>query len=212
MGHSIHGRGGVIDPLVLRQNLTWINVRRTRSFPHGHKYGLVKTTDFRPKKMMPPAEPTRTDLAGRAEIELLVNTFYDKVRRDDVLGFIFNDVARTDWAAHLPKMYDFWETVIFRSGGYSGNPLAAHARLVPLTKMGRAQFDRWLALFKATVDELFVGSKAEHIKNAADDMANVIHARINGVPDARFDPANLTPEQRLRYAKYKPAADARPAQ
>jgi hemoglobin len=162
--------------------------------------------------MMPPDEPTRADLAGRAEIELLVNTFYEKVRRDEVLGFIFNDVARTDWVAHLPKMYDFWETVIFRTGGYSGNPLAAHARLVPLTKMGRGQFDRWLGLFKSTVDELFAGAKAEHIKNAADDMANVIHSRINGVPDARFDPANLTPEQRERYKNYKPASGARPAE
>jgi hemoglobin len=160
--------------------------------------------------MMTPAEPTRPDLAGRTEIELLVNTFYDKVRRDDMLGFIFDSVARTNWATHLPKMYDFWETVIFRTGSFTGNPLAAHARLVPLTKMGRAQFDRWLALFKSTVDELFVGAKAEHIKNAADDMANVIHARINNVPDARFDPANLTPEQRQRYANYKAAANARP--
>jgi hemoglobin len=162
--------------------------------------------------MMPPVESPRTDLAGRAEIELLVNTFYDKVRRDDVLGFIFDQVARTDWTTHLPKMYNFWETVIFGAGSFTGNPLAAHARLVPLTKMGRAQFDRWLALFKSTVDELFEGPKAEHIKNAADDMANVIHARINGVPDARFDPANLTPEQRQRYARYKPAAEAKPVQ
>ena len=72
--------------------------------------------------------------------------------------------------------------------------------------MGLPQFERWIALFKATVDELFAGPKAEHIKRAAEDMAHVIHARINGVADARFDPARLTPEQRARYSKYKPAA------
>lgn len=147
----------------------------------------------------------KPDIAGRAEIETLVNTFYDRVRGDEVLGFIFNEVAQTNWTAHLPKMYAFWETVLFRSGGYTGNPLAAHAKLVPLTDMGRAQFDRWLTLFRGTVDDLFAGEKAEHIKNCAEDMANVIHARINNVPDARFDPANLTPEQRERYARYKPA-------
>ncbi len=151
------------------------------------------------------------DLAGRADIERLVNTFYDKVRGDELLGFIFDDVAKLDWAAHLPKMYAFWETVIFRSAGYTGNPLAAHARLVPLTAMGRPQFDRWLALFTATVDGLFSGENAEHIKSAASDMANVIHAKINGVEQARFDFSKLTPEERERYAssraKTAPAGD-----
>jgi hemoglobin len=49
----------------------------------------------------------------------------------------------------------------------------------------------------------FVGEHADHIKNCAADMANVIFSRINQVPDPRFDPANLTPEQRERYARYK---------
>lgn len=148
----------------------------------------------------------RPELSDRAGIERLVNAFYDRVQRDELLGFIFNDVARTDWAAHLPKMYAFWETVIFGTGGFSGNPLAAHARLVPLTAMGRPQFNRWLEIFNATVDELFEGPKAEHIKSCAADMANVIHARINNVEQDRFDPAKLTPEQRARYEKYKAGA------
>lgn len=151
---------------------------------------------------MPPS-PSRPDISGRAEIEMLVNTFYNRVRSDEVLGFIFDEVAHTNWATHLPKMYAFWETVLFRSGGYTGNPLAAHAKLVPLTKMGRTQFDRWLSVFRATVDDLFAGEKADHIKSCAEDMANVIYARINGVADPRFDPANLTPEQRERYSRYK---------
>jgi hemoglobin len=152
----------------------------------------------------PPPPATRPDLTGRADIELLVNTFYERVRGDELLGFIFDDVAHVDWTAHLPKMYAFWETMIFRSASYVGNPLAAHARLVLLTAMGRPQFDRWLALFTATVDALFAGEKAEHIKSAASDMANVIHAKINGVEQDRYDYSMLTPEQRARYASYKP--------
>ncbi|MBK8040770.1 MAG: group III truncated hemoglobin [Verrucomicrobiaceae bacterium] len=153
---------------------------------------------------MPVAQTVpKTDLDGRAEIESLVNTFYDRVRADEVLGHIFDEVAHTNWQAHLPKMYSFWETVIFRSGGFTGNPLAAHAKLVPLTDMGRDKFDHWLTLFRGTVDDLFEGEHAEHIKSCATDMANVIYSRINHVPDPRFDPANLTPEQRERYARYK---------
>ncbi len=132
---------------------------------------------------MAKANPTtKPDIIGRAEIELLVNTFYERVREDDTIGFIFNDVARTDWAAHLPKMYSFWETVLFRSGGYVGNPLSPHARLAGQTAMGRAQFDRWLSLFCGTVDDLFAGEKAGHIKRCAEDMANVIRTKINAAP------------------------------
>lgn len=151
-----------------------------------------------------PPPTGRPDLAGRADIERLVNAFYEKVRSDDLLGFIFDDVAKIDWSAHLPKMYAFWETVIFRNASYVGNPLAAHARLVPLTAMGRPQFDRWQEVFTATVDELFAGENAGHIKRAAADMANVIHARINGVEQMRYNYSSLTPEQRARYASYKP--------
>ena len=117
----------------------------------------------------------KPDIQGRAEIETLVNTFYDRVRGDELLGFIFEKIAQTDWQAHLPKMYAFWETVLFRSGGYTGNPIAAHAKLLPQTAMGREQFDRWLLLFRATVDDLFVGEKAEHIKNCAADMGKVMY-------------------------------------
>ena len=119
---------------------------------------------------------SKPDLAGRPEIEILVNTFYDRVRADEVLGHIFDKVAQTNWSTHLPKMYAFWETVLFRSGGFTGNPLAAHAKLVPLTDMGRDKFDHWLLLFRSTVDDLFAGEHAEQRKDF-DDLNGPIEGR-----------------------------------
>jgi hemoglobin len=174
---------------ILGHNAAETEVRQTRQTLHGK--GMIET---------------KPDIAGRAEIETLVNTFYDRIRADGMLGFIFNEVAQTNWATHLPKMYAFWETVLFRTGGFTGNPLAVHAKLVPQTAMGRAQFDRWLQIFRSTVDDLFAGERAEHIKSCAADMANVIYSRINQVPDPRFDPATLTPEQRARYSRYQQPA------
>lgn len=145
----------------------------------------------------------KPDIEGRTEIERLVNAFYERVRSDELLGFIFDEVADVDWDSHLPKMYNFWETVLFRAGSYRGNPIAAHAKLLSRTSMAREQFNRWLELIRGTVDELFAGGNSDHIKNCAEDMANVICSRINNVPDTRFDPANHTPEQRERYARYK---------
>jgi hemoglobin len=151
-----------------------------------------------------------SDIHGRPEIERLVHTFYDRIRTDAMLGPIFNEVAKTDWSTHLPRMVSFWETVIFRTGDYTGSPLAAHVRLVSLTEMGRPQFDHWLALFRGTVDDLFAGEHADHIKNCAADMANVIHAKINAMPDPAADPSRLTEEQRARYAAYRARATTPP--
>lgn len=140
----------------------------------------------------PAPAPGLPDLAGRADIETLVNAFYTRVQADELLGFIFNDIARTDWARHLPRMVDFWEKVLFHTGPYQGNPLAVHAGLVARTPMGRAEFDRWLELFCSTVDAHFSGPTADFARNAAADMASVIHRRINGLPV----PASQVP---LRY-------------
>ena len=66
------------------------------------------------------------DIETIEDIELLVNTFYSKVRKDDVIGFFFNDVAKTNWEEHLPKMYLFWRALLFMDIKFDGNPVGAH--------------------------------------------------------------------------------------
>ncbi len=119
------------------------------------------------------------DIEGRAEIEKLVNHFYTKVRADEQLAPIFANIAQVDWDEHLPKLYAFWQTVLFRDGGYSGNLLGAHASLLQKTGMDWPLFERWLRHFHESVDELFTGERAGHIKRCADDMTQVIHTRIH---------------------------------
>ena len=120
-----------------------------------------------------------------------------------MLGLVFDEVAKVHWESHLPKLYDFWDTVLFRAGTFRGNPIAAHAKLIPLTGMGWPMFERWLEIFRSTVNALFAGERAGHIIRCAEDMANVIYSRIHGVKDPRFDPESLTPEQKERYASYR---------
>jgi len=146
---------------------------------------------------------TRPDLTGRADIIILVDRFYERVRADATLGPIFDDVAQVNWETHLPKLYNFWDSVIFGANTFRGNLLGAHAQLIPAAGMGQDLFDHWLVLFRATVAENFAGPKAGHIVRCAEDMANVIFSKIHQVPDPRFDPAKLTPEQRARYAAYR---------
>lgn len=84
-------------------------------------------------------------------IRALVDAFYAKVRRDPELGPVFETALHGRWDAHLPKMYDFWSSVMNTSGRYKGNPMAAHMRLPPFPP---PLFERWLALFTETAQEL----------------------------------------------------------
>ncbi len=53
------------------------------------------------------------DLESGEDIELLVNSFYASIEENDVLNHIFNNIAKVDWEHHLPKIYDFWQTLVF---------------------------------------------------------------------------------------------------
>lgn len=118
------------------------------------------------------------DIASRDDIVRLVNGFYDRVRTDDVLGPIFDDVAHTDWDAHLPKMYDFWETVLFSTGSFRGDPLAIHLDLARRVPLGDREFGRWLELFDKNVDVLFHGKRAKDAKLRASRIATVMQLHI----------------------------------
>ncbi len=121
------------------------------------------------------------DITAREDIVRLVDTFYDRVQQDGLLGPIFNDVAQVDWAAHLPKMYDFWEAVLFGRAVFKGNPLAVHYALALKTPIGRREFDRWVELFHATVDELFDGEVAEMARLRASRIALTMQHHLIGL-------------------------------
>ncbi|MFT4565358.1 MAG: hemoglobin [Saprospiraceae bacterium] len=107
-----------------------------------------------------------TDISKLDDVKHLVDTFYTKVRQDDLLGDIFNTVIEDRWPVHLEKMYSFWQTVLLSEYTYKGSPFAPHAKL-PVEK---AHFDRWKMLFCAAIDASFVGPKADEAKWRADKM------------------------------------------
>lgn len=133
--------------------------------------------------MNPVESVVTSDIAGRAEIVALVNTFYDRVRADAILGPIFDEIARVDWDGHLPKMYDFWEAVLFGTSSFKGNPLVVHRALARQTPLGDREFGRWIELFHATVDDLFTGPMAEEAKFRASRIRAVMQYNVN-LPDA----------------------------
>ncbi len=120
----------------------------------------------------------RLDIIDRRDVACLVNVFYDRIRADDMLGPIFDDLAHVDWPTHFPHMYDFWESVLFGTATFKGAPLEAHRALARRTPLTSSAFERWIALFHQTVDDLFAGFTANHAKQIASRIALVLQHKI----------------------------------
>lgn len=117
------------------------------------------------------------DIENREDIMLLVNTFYEDVKADKTIGHIFTKVVAVDWDAHLPKMYNFWESVLL-GGTFNGNPMQAHIALSKQTEMGNEQFDAWQQIWDKTIDKLFTGHKAMEAKTRANNIAQLMLYKI----------------------------------
>ena len=117
------------------------------------------------------------DIKTTQDIQLLVDTFYDKVKTSEI-GFFFNDVVNVNWEKHLPKMYIFWESVLFATTKFDGNPMGAHFSINEKVAMEKHHFNTWLKLWKETIDQLFSGEMAESAKNKAENIANLMSYKM----------------------------------
>ncbi len=121
----------------------------------------------------------KKDIKNRADIKLLVDTFYGKIRAHEVLGPIFNGII-TDWESHLVLLTDFWDTQLFLKRKYYGNPVTIHQEVDD--KMGHTitseHFGLWLNDWFATIDELFEGDTAWIAKNRAQKMSTMLFMQM----------------------------------
>jgi hemoglobin len=97
------------------------------------------------------------EIESKQDVELLVKTFYQKLVKDALVSHFFSQL---DLDEHLPRVVQFWSFILLDEAGYSANMMEKHARL----DLDEASFDRWLKLFHETIDEFFVGERAELAK------------------------------------------------
>jgi hemoglobin len=136
-------------------------------------------------------------------IERLVRTFYGRVQTDPLIGPVF--AARiADWEAHIAKLCAFWSSVALMTGRYHGQPMQAHLKL----PVAAEHFDRWIAIFEATANELCPPQAAAHFieraRRIADSLELGMAARQGRIASPRFSTA---PRQPVRPV----AAAAEPA-
>lgn len=109
----------------------------------------------------------------------IVHAFYEKVRRDDLLGPIFRSRIG-DWGPHLDRMVDFWSSVALMTGRYHGAPVPAHADL----PIEWRHFERWLSLFRETARQICPTRGADHLIERAERIARSLHIAVG---NARSD-------------------------
>lgn len=114
------------------------------------------------------------DIETLEDVQLLVNSFYAKVREDDMLKDIFNNVIQDRWDIHLEKMYRFWQTILFDEHTYSGAPFPPHARM----PIDESHFIIWVQNWTGTVDEFFSGPVAEEAKKRGTLMAAIFNSKL----------------------------------
>ncbi len=121
----------------------------------------------------------KKEIESREDVSLLVNTFYSKVRKDELLGSIFNRII-TDWPTHLELLTDFWETNLFFKRKYFGNPMHTHIEVDKKVHgtINELHFGTWINMWHETIDELFEGETANIAKNRARNMGTFIHLNI----------------------------------
>lgn len=146
---------------------------------------------------MPAPEPSPQIVSARPEVTAsimaetsldegtlydLVHGFYGKVRRDPVLGPIF-EARITDWEPHLERLVVFWSSVALMTGRYHGRPVPAHTSL----PIHGAHFQRWLGLFRETAHEVCTPAGAVHVIERAERIARSLHIAVSqaqAAPDA----------------------------
>ena len=105
----------------------------------------------------------------------LVGWFYARVRKDPLLGPVFENAVH-DWNAHLHRLVAFWSSVIDGTGRYRGNPMRVHA--AHAASITPAMFDRWLALWRETTSEVVPPQTAALLQERAERMAITLRKAV----------------------------------
>lgn len=108
-------------------------------------------------------------------IRELVHRFYAEVRRDPLLGPIFEKRVH-DWPEHLDKLSAFWSSVALMTGRYKGRPMPVH---IGIPEISRTHFEHWLALFRATAKAVCPAPAADLFIERAERIAESLHLGIS---------------------------------
>lgn len=118
------------------------------------------------------------DIETKEDIAFLMNEFYSKMLKDDIIGYIFTDVAQLNLEKHLPSLTNFWENMLLNPNGYKKNVMDIHFQLNQKEKLEPEHFNRWLELLEETINEHYKGEKAQRMLNSANSIAGIMQFKL----------------------------------
>ncbi len=128
----------------------------------------------------------KKDIRSEEDIKLLVDYFYTKAKSDAQIGYIFNEVVQLSWEEHLPTIYKFWDSILFGTATYRGNPMIKHIELNQKEPLTLSHFNKWIDLWNNAVNENFEGNKAEEAKTKAKSMKELMLFKIKQSENPNF--------------------------
>lgn len=120
----------------------------------------------------------KKDISSRKDIEILINEFYKQLIEDDLVGVFFTEVVKLNWEAHIPTMYNFWESILLGGANYKGNPMLKHIKLHQKKELKAEHFERWLTVWGNTIRTNFAGSKSEEAITRAQNIASLMLHKV----------------------------------
>ena len=118
------------------------------------------------------------DVRNQDDLYIIVEDFYKKLLADDKISYIFTDVVKIHLEEHLPILVTFWSQAILGTGGYTNNLTQIHLDIDKKEHLTPELFKIWLNHFNNSVDENFMGEKAEQIKTQALSIATIMQIKI----------------------------------
>src|SRR5215213_8605997 len=99
----------------------------------------------------------KKDIENRDDLIRMLEAFYKKVFKDDLISHFFIEVEPLDLKIHIPVIADFWESVLLDGKSYRKNVMQIHLNISEKSKIEKRHLDRWVKIFTETVDEFFEG-------------------------------------------------------
>lgn len=124
-------------------------------------------------------ENSKRDIETRDDLERILTAFYERIFKDEVIGYFFTEVVPLDLNVHLPLITDFWESVIFNARGYRRNVMQLHQDISDRSRIKKEHLDHWVKVFTETINEFFEGQKAELMKQRARSIATMMDIKLN---------------------------------
>ena len=126
----------------------------------------------------------RKDITNSDDLYLIVKLFYVKLMKDEKMKSFFVEFENPELLEeHLKILVNFWDNILFYSGGYRKNAMLPHIQLHQKTPLKNEHFKRWLSMFNGAVDELFEGENSTAIKSRALSIATVMEIKISQMND-----------------------------